>query len=73
MDSYVVRIYRRNSGSPQNLVGLVELVEIDEEKAFTNFEELRAILDRRQGHPACGFKSERGAKRKKESVRRKKE
>jgi hypothetical protein len=48
MDSYVVRIYRRNS-SPQNLVGPVELVEVDQERAFTSFEELRAILSCRQG------------------------
>jgi hypothetical protein len=50
MDSYVVRIYRRNSSSPQNLVGLVELVEVDQERAFTSFEELRAILSCKQGH-----------------------
>jgi len=50
MESYVVRIYRRNRNSPQNLVGLVELVEVDEEKSFTSFDELRAILDSRQGH-----------------------
>jgi len=50
MESYVIRIYRRDASSPQNLVGLVELVEVDEEKAFTSFDELRAILDRRQGH-----------------------
>ena len=50
MESYIVRIYRRDAGSPQNIVGLVELVEINTEKAFTNFEELRAILDSRQGH-----------------------
>jgi len=50
MESYVVRIYRRDSASPQNLVGLVELVEIDEEKSFTSFDELRAILDSRQRH-----------------------
>jgi len=48
MDSYVVRIYRRDSSSLQNLVGLVELVEINEERMFTNFEELRAILGSRQ-------------------------
>lgn len=48
MDSYVVRIYRRNSDSPQELVGLVELVEVNQERAFTNFEELRAILGRGQ-------------------------
>lgn len=49
MESYVVRIYRRNSSSPQNLVGLVELVEVDQERAFTSFEELRAILNCKQG------------------------
>ena len=48
MDSYVVRIYRRNSSSPQDLVGLVELVEINQERAFASFEELRAILGCRQ-------------------------
>lgn len=53
MDSYVIRIYRRDSSSPQNLVGLVELVEIDEEKTFTSFEELRKILSSRQGHAAA--------------------
>ena len=49
MDSYVVRIYRRNSGSPQDLVGLVELVEVGQERVFSSFEELRAILNSRQG------------------------
>jgi len=53
MDSYVVRIYRRNSSSPQDLVGLVELVELNQERTFMNFEELRAILGCRQaGIPA---------------------
>lgn len=52
MDSYVVRIYRRNSDSPQDLVGLVELVDRDEERAFGNFEELRAILEGKQGDVA---------------------
>jgi hypothetical protein len=49
MDSYVVRIYRRNSCSPQSLVGLVELVEVNQERVFSSFEELRAILSCRQG------------------------
>ncbi|KAF0221772.1 MAG: hypothetical protein FD174_103 [Geobacteraceae bacterium] len=47
-----MRIYRRDSGSPQKIVGLVELVDCEEEKAFTSFEELRAILNARQGHSA---------------------
>lgn len=59
MESYVVRIYRRNIGSPQNIVGLVELVEVDEEKAFASFDELRAILDRKQGQ---GDREERESK-----------
>lgn len=63
MDSYVVRIYRRNSSSPQNLVGLVELVEIDEERAFSSFEELREILNSRQGHGARTEKKKRGEKK----------
>jgi hypothetical protein len=49
MDSYVVRIYRRSSSSPQNLVGLVELVEVNQERVFSSFDELRAILSCRQG------------------------
>lgn len=52
MDSYVVRIYRRNNGSPQKIVGLVELVDCEEEKSFTSFEELRAILNSKQGDAA---------------------
>lgn len=52
MDSYVVRIYRRNNGSPQKIVGLVELVDCEEAKAFTSFEELRVILNSRQGDAA---------------------
>lgn len=52
MNSYIVRIYRRNNDSPQNLVGVVELVESGKEKAFANFEELRAILDNGQEQAA---------------------
>jgi hypothetical protein len=46
--SYIVRIYRRESNNPQNLVGLIELVEVKQERAFTKLEELWAILGRRQ-------------------------
>jgi len=52
MESYVIRIYRRDISSPQNLVGLVELVDSDEEKSFMSFDELREILDRKKGKPA---------------------
>jgi hypothetical protein len=44
MDSYVVRIYRRETHKPQDVAGLVEIVAKEEERPFANFEELRAIL-----------------------------
>lgn len=44
MDSYVVRIYRRDRDNPHNLVGLVEIVADQEERPFGNFEELQNIL-----------------------------
>ena len=46
MDSYVVRIYRRDSQDPQSITGSVEVVasENHEEKTFADFNELRNIL-----------------------------
>jgi hypothetical protein len=68
MDSYVVRIYRRGKGSPQNIVGLVELVDCEEEKAFTSFEELRAILNTRQGDAAGKETDESGTLKKRQGA-----
>ena len=47
-DNYIVRIYRRDRNNPQNLVGIVEIVERGEEQAFHNFEELWMILTDRK-------------------------
>jgi 5'-deoxynucleotidase YfbR-like HD superfamily hydrolase len=44
LDSYVVRIYRRNLEDPRQVVGLVEIVSSEEKKAFRTFDELREIL-----------------------------
>ena len=46
MDSYVVRIYRRDAQNPHNIAGSVEMVASEEptEKTFTDFNELRNIL-----------------------------
>ncbi len=46
-DTYVVRIYRRNTQDPRAVVGVVEVIGGEEEKTFKTFEELRRIL-----HPA---------------------
>ncbi len=44
MDSYVIRIYRRDEQNPQNIIGLVEDVMIQETRPFKNFNELWEIL-----------------------------
>jgi hypothetical protein len=44
MDSYVIRIYRRDLRKTRDLVGRVEIVAHEEERAFSSFEELRDIL-----------------------------
>jgi hypothetical protein len=44
MDSYVVRIYRRDQKDPHKSVGVVERAEGEGEQAFHDLEELMAIL-----------------------------
>ena len=44
MDSYIVRMYRRDADNPENLVGLVETVGEEAKRPFHNFGELMAIL-----------------------------
>lgn len=45
VESYVVRIYRRDKENPENIAGMIEIVGIDEKKAFRNAEELCSILN----------------------------
>ncbi|MBI5755932.1 MAG: hypothetical protein HZA12_03315 [Nitrospirae bacterium] len=44
MDNYVVRIYRRDTKNPGLLVGVVEEVGVEGNRAFHNLDELWAIL-----------------------------
>jgi hypothetical protein len=44
MDSFVVRIYRRNPKEPRNLAGVVERAGVEGERAFRDLDELLAIL-----------------------------
>ena len=44
MDSYIVRIYRRQTTNPHELVGVVEDVELEETMAFKTVDELWEIL-----------------------------
>jgi len=45
MDTYVIRIYRRNENDPRILVGVVEEVGAEGNSAFGNLDELWSILN----------------------------
>ena len=45
MDTYVIRIYRRDEHDPRILVGVVEEVGVEGNKAFGNLDELWLILN----------------------------
>ncbi len=45
MDSYVVRIYRRDGKNQGKVAGLVEVIEREQIMSFTCVEELLKILD----------------------------
>lgn len=44
VESYVVRIYRCQSGTKRHLVGLVDAPQLTGSQAFTNVDQLWAIL-----------------------------
>jgi hypothetical protein len=45
LKDYVLRIYRREKNDPQIVVGVVEEVGVEGNKAFTNLDELWSILN----------------------------
>ena len=44
MDSYIVRIYRRNSNDLNKITGVVEWAETEERRSFKHSDELVRIL-----------------------------
>jgi hypothetical protein len=44
MESYIVRLYRRDTTNPEKLVGLIETVGVDKTRTFHTVSELVAIL-----------------------------
>ncbi len=44
MESYVIRIYRRDEQNPQGIIGLVEDIGLEAKTPFHNVEELIHIL-----------------------------
>ena len=53
MDSYVVRIYRRDGRKSRILIGTVEAAGTDKRMGFSNIEDLWDILGRRKGRDLC--------------------
>ncbi len=45
LENYIVRIYRCEKDNPRSLVGIVEEVEAEGKKAFTNLDELGEIIN----------------------------
>jgi hypothetical protein len=57
MESYVVRIYRRDGKKSRILIGTVEVAGTGRKLAFSNTEELWEILRRRKGRDLCALPS----------------
>lgn len=64
MDSYVVRIYRRDGKKSRILIGTVEAAGTDMRIGFSNIEELWEILRHRKGRGLCAPPSSRRPLRK---------
>ena len=64
MDSYVVRIYRRDGKKSRILIGTVEAAGTDKRMGFSNIEELWEILRHRKGRDLCASHSPRRRLRK---------
>jgi hypothetical protein len=57
LESYIVRIYRRDHDRPLEIAGVVESVEPEKKQAFKNMDELSRIL--------CGPERKLSPKKKK--------
>ena len=49
IETYIVRIYRRDRNDPQNIAGLVEIIGAGEKMTFTSRDELWGVLMRDPG------------------------
>ena len=45
MKDYVLRIYRRDKNDPRRVVGVVEEIGVEGNRAFSNLDELWSILN----------------------------
>lgn len=67
MDTYVVRIYRRDKRNTRKVAGQIELIEQEQTRSFTCVEELVKILELREkqahGNPKKRKRNVRGPKK----------
>lgn len=45
VESYIVRIYRRDKKNRDGIIGIVEIVSRKKKEAFKNFDELKMLLN----------------------------
>jgi len=44
MDSYLIRIYRRDKNNPEAIIGIIEEIGADKQESFGNLSELTTII-----------------------------
>jgi len=59
LESYIIRIYRRENSNPSVVAGIVEIVEVQKKRTFSSFDELWRIMN-------PGSSNEGGGQREKE-------
>ena len=65
MDTYVIRIYRRDEHDPRILIGVVEEVGAEGNSAFGNLDELWSILNSSKTNTSQSKKPNRSLNEKK--------
>ncbi len=48
MDSYLIRIYRRDKENPEDIVGIIEEIGTEEQHSFKNLSELNSIITKQK-------------------------
>ena len=52
MDSYLIRIYRRDKNNPEAIIGIIEEIGTDKKDSFGNLSELSTIISKRKRRKA---------------------
>jgi len=71
LESYILRIYRREKGIPHRIIGIIEESGVEEKQAFTCLDELWRILNPAQARQAPGEQNKESKGHKKRKPERK--